>query len=50
MAFHVKDEKLSTGHKMKTIGILLLFVAIGLLLLAGKYCPVQQAMSPNCVS
>jgi hypothetical protein len=50
MAFTVQDEKLSAGHKMKNIGILLLFVAIGLLLLAGKYRPVQQAMSPNCMS
>jgi hypothetical protein len=50
MTFTIQDEKLRAGNTMKSIGILLLFVAIGLLLLAGKYRPVQQEMSPNCVS
>jgi len=35
---------------MKNFRILLLFVAIGLLLLAGMYRPTTQAMSRNCVS
>jgi hypothetical protein len=35
---------------MKNFRILLLFVAIGLLLLAGMYRPVTQAMTRNCMS
>ena len=44
MTFTVQDQKWSAGRKMKNFLILLLFVATGLLLLAGKYRPVQQAI------
>jgi hypothetical protein len=35
---------------MKNFRILLFFVAMGLLLLAGMYRPVTRAMSRNCLS
>jgi len=45
MTFTVQDGKLSAGRKMKNFRILLFFLAMGLLLLAGMYRPVTQAMS-----
>jgi len=50
MTFTVQDRKPSVGQKMKNFRILLIFVAIGLLLLAGMYRPVTRAMSRNCMS
>jgi hypothetical protein len=50
LELHLLYKTESAGMKMKNFQILLLFVAIGLLLFAGIYRPITQAMSGNCVS